>query len=293
MDQFREGMRGEGFVEGDDYTLDVRAAGSSTELLVPLARELVALEPALILAVTTGSTQAARAVTSAVPIVMVAAHDPVEAGVVTSLSHPGGNVTGQSLMGGDLMPKQLELLAEIAPLKRIAYLSPHLASPAPGYVSVTDTFERSMREKAGARGIDVRALKWSEPAELVTLLTALNAEGVDAIFMIESSTWFTPPAPRPLDRVVEVAIRRRLPSISGARGYADAGLLMTYGSVVGPDNWRTVTRFVARILRGAKTADIPVERPTRFELVVNSKTASALGVTLPQALLDRADVVIR
>jgi putative ABC transport system substrate-binding protein len=92
---------------------------------------------------------------------------------------------------------------------------------------------------------------------------------------------------------VEAAIRRRLPSISGARGYADAGLLMTYGSIVGPENWRTVTRFVAKILRGAKPGDLPIERPTRFELVVNSKTASALGVTLPQALLDRADVVIR
>ena len=149
-----------------------------------------------------------------------------------------------------------------------------------------------MREKAGARGIEVRALTWSEPAELGTLLTALSVEAVDAIFMIESSTWLASPAPRPLDRVVEAAIRRRLPSISGVRGYAEAGLLMTYGSVVGPENWRTVTRFVARILRGAKPGELPIERPTRFELAVNTKTATAIGVTLPRSLLDRADAVI-
>lgn len=290
----REGMKEEGFIEDVDYVIHVRAADGKTEGLVALAKELVSLDSDLIIATTTGSTQAARAVTSTVPIVMVSAHDPVEAGVVADLARPGGNVTGQSLMGGDLMPKQLELLREVTGVRRLAYLTPHVPSPAPGFASVTDVFERSMREKAGAVGIDVSTFTMREPSGLDTVLAALNAQEADALYLIESAAWAAPPAPRPIDRIVQVSLRRRLPSIVGARFFAQAGLLMSYGDA-NPieERLRSVSRFVARIFRGAKPGDIPVERPTRFELVLNVKTATALGLTFPRTLLDRADTILQ
>jgi putative ABC transport system substrate-binding protein len=285
-------MTEEGFIDARDYVLDARPAEANIEQILPLARELVASGPDLILSVTTGTTQALRAVTERIPIVMVAAHDPVEAGVVADLAHPGGNITGQSLMGGDLMPKQLEVLGIVVPLRGLGYLTPDVPSPAPGYPSVTDIFERSMRQHAMAVGIDVRTLRWRRSADVDGLLGGMT-DRVDALFLIESASWFSPPSPTPLEHVVEFARRRRIPSFAGARGYAEAGLLMSYGSQVGPDTWRGAAGFVARIFRGAQPADLPVTRPTRFELVLNEKTANAIGVVFPRVLLERADTILR
>ena len=298
---FREGMLDEGFVYGSDYLIEVRAAEGSNDRLVTLARELVGLDVEVLVASSTGPTQAARAVSSSVPIVMLASHDPVEAGVVASLAQPGGNVTGQSLMAGELMPKQLEILGEASPIGRLAYLTPHVPSPAPGYPSVTDVFERSMRERATALGIEVRTFTMRDASNVDPVLADVAAEAVDAFYVIESPFWFVdlPVASaagrqRPIDRVVQLALSRRLPSISGLRLYAQQGLLISYGDArPGVELFRSVTRFVARILRGAKPVDLPVERPTRFELGLNAKTASAIGLTLPRTLLDRADVIIR
>lgn len=286
-------MRAEGF-EASDYVLEIRAADGSTERLTPLAKDLLSLDVDLLVVTTTGSTQAARALTSSVPIVMVGSHDPVDAGVVTSLAHPGGNVTGQSLMGGDLMPKQLEILREVVRADRLAYLSPSVPGPAPDQASVTDIFERSMRQAAAAAHVDVRSFMMREPREIDGVLTALAAVDIDALYVIESPFWFSRQPVRPIDRVVEFAGRRRLPSITGPRVYVEQGLLISYGDArPGTELWRGVTRYVARILRGAKPADLPVERPTRFELAVNTKTAAALGLILPRTLLDRVDTLIR
>lgn len=290
---FREGLKEEGF-DPSDYVVEMRAADGSSDQLAPLAKELLTLDVDLLLAATTGSTQVARALTNSVPIVMLASHDPVEAGVVMSLAQPGGNVTGQSLMGGDLMPKQLEFLREVVHVKRLAYLSPDLPDPAPGYASVTDIFERSMRAVAAAAGIEVRSFMMRDPGELQRVLGVLATDEVDALYVTESPFWVAQRPQRPIDQLVEFAKRRRRPSISGPRFYAEQGLLMSYGDARPISQlWRSVTRYVARILRGAKPADMPIDRPTRFELTVNMKTAGALGLTLPRTLLDRVATLIQ
>lgn len=290
---FQEGLKEEGF-DASDYVLETRAADGNSDLLAPLTKELLALDVDVLVATTTGSTQVARSLTSSVPIVMLASHDPTEAGVVMSLAQPGGNVTGQSLMGGDLMPKQLEILREVAHVERLAFLSPDLPAPAPGYSSVTDIFERSMRAAAAAARIEVRSHMMRVPTELDRVLDSVATEDVDALYVIESPFWFARLPRRPIDQVVEFTKRRRVPSISGMRSYAEQGLLMSYGDARPMSElWRSVTSYVARILRGAKPADMPIDRPTRFELTVNMKTATALGLTLPRTLLDRVATLIQ
>jgi putative ABC transport system substrate-binding protein len=289
---FREGLKEEGF-DASDYVLEMRGADGSSDRLAPLAKELLALDVDVVLAATTGAAQVARALTNSVPIVMLASHDPVEAGVVMSLAAPGGNVTGQSLMGGDLMPKQLEILREIVHVDRLAYLSPDLPEPAPGYASVTDIFERSMRTAAAAAVIELRSFMMRDPSELERVLADLATDDVDALYVVESPFWVVRQPQRPIDQIIEFAKRRRRPSISGPRFYAEQGLLLSYGDArPNSELWRSVTRYVARILRGAKPADMPIDRPTRFELTVNMKTATALGLTLPRTLLDRVATLI-
>lgn len=289
---FRDGMRAEGLVEGRDYVVDYRFGVFDANLLVRWAHELVSEGADVIVASSTGATQAARAATSNVPIVMVASHDPVEAGVIASLAKPGGNVTGQSLAGGDLMPTQLDYLQQIAPVRRLAYLSPSLPSFGPAYPSVTDAFERRMRVAAGAFGIEVIAPKIQTTADVSAALASLASEPVDALYLIESPMWYVPGTRRPIDEVVDLAVRRGLPSMGGHRMYAQAGLLATYGEARPyTDMHRSAATFVARILRGSAPGDIPVEPSTRFELVVNLKTAAAMRREVPRSVLDRAAVI--
>jgi putative ABC transport system substrate-binding protein len=192
------------------------------------------------------------------------------------------------------MPKQLEILREAAPVRRLAYLTPDVPSPAPAYPSVTELFERAMHQHAKRLGIDVEALRWRQPADVDGVAARLDTMSVDALYLIESASWFALPRPTPLERLIELSMRRRLPSIAGARAYAEAGLLISYGDArIGTEIWRTVTRFVVRIFRGATPAQIPIERPTRFELVANERTARTIGVALPRSLLERADTVVR
>ena len=248
----------------------------------------------MIVASSTGATQAARVATSDTPIVMVASHDPVDAGVVLSLAKPGGNVTGQSLAGAVLMPTQLDYLQEIKPLRRLGYLSPSLPSYGPGYPSVTDAFERSMRSAAAALGVEVIAPRIRVLGDVSPALAALASEAIDALYLIESPMWFVPGTRRPIDEIVDFAVRRRLPSMGGQRGYAQAGLLATYGEARSPaDLHRTAARYVAQILRGVPPGDLPIDVPAFFELVVNAKTAAAMALEVPRYVLDRAQLVIR
>jgi putative tryptophan/tyrosine transport system substrate-binding protein len=288
---FREGMRTRGFIEERDYTIDYKFGVFDPDLLLRWAREL-ALSVEVIVASTTGATQAARVATSEVPIVMVASHDPVDAGVVLSLTSPGGNVTGQSLAGGDLMPAQLDYLRQIRPLRRLGYLSPSLPSYGPNYPSVTDTFERRMRSAAGALGIEVVAPQIRAAGDVPAALATLGSEPIDALYMIESPTWFVSGASLPINEVVAFAIRRGLPLMGGHRMYAKAGVLATYGDVRSyADMHRSAATYVARILRGAVAKDIPVERSSGFELVVNATTAEAMALEVPRTLLALADVI--
>ena len=291
---FREEMSAEGFIEGSDYEVIYRFGVSDPNLLQRWARELANAGTDVIVASSTGATQAARFATSVIPIVMVASHDPVEAGVVANLAAPGGNVTGQSLAGGTLMPAQLDLLQQIAPVRRLAYLSPSFPSPGQGYPSVTDIFQRSLLNAASARGIDVTVPPVRDIGDIAAVLAKLADERLDAVFVIESPAWLVPGTRLPMNEVVDFAVRHRLLSISGLRRYAEAGLLVSYGDARSmPDLHRGAARYVAQILHGATPGSLAIDTPKTFELVINAKTASAIGRDIPQHLIDRAAFVIR
>jgi putative ABC transport system substrate-binding protein len=288
---FRDGMLANGFVEERDYAMAYKFGVFDADLLLRWARELV-MSAEVIVVSSTGAAQAARVATSEVPIVMVASHDPVDAGVVLSLTAPGGNVTGQSLAGGDLMPAQLDYLQQITPLRRLGYLSPSFPSYGPQFPSVTDTFEHRMRSAAGAFGIEVVAPPIHSVGDVSGALASLATESIDALYVIESPTWFVPGTSKPINQVVDFAIHRHLPVMGGHRMYAQAGVLATYGDTRSlAEMHRSAATYVARILRGAAPKDLPVERPTSFELVINTTTAAMMGLNVSQNLLAHADVI--
>jgi putative ABC transport system substrate-binding protein len=290
---FRDGMNREGFSEDGDYAVIYRFGVSDAARTFQFAKELVRMNVDVIVTSSTAPTQAARAATSVTPIVMVASHDPVEAGVVASLAAPGGNVTGQSLSGGVLMPLQLDVLEQVTSLRRVLYLSPIFPSPAPGYASVTEIFRDLFLQAASARGIDVLDPVVRTTHDVKSILAGIQNERLDAIYLIESPTWFSAGTSVPIDEVVDFATRQRLVSISGMRMYADRGLLASYGDGRSTAAlWRGAAHYVARILRGARPASLPVEGPTAYELIINAKTAAAIGREIPQQLLARAAVVI-
>ena len=289
---FREGMRSEGLIEGTDYEVSYRFGVFDADLLSRWAREFVSMGVQVILASSTGATQAARAVSTTVPIVMVASHDPIDGGVVPNLARPGGNVTGQSLGGSGLMPIQLDYLLQITPVRRLGYLSPSLPQFGAAYPSVTEAFERRMRDTAVGSGIDMIAPKIRTVGDVKPALVFLESEQVNALFVIESPMWYVPGTAVPIRQVVDFAISRRLPTMGGHRIYADAGVLATYGDVRSfAEMHRSAARYVAAILRGTPPGDLPVEQSTHFELVINTKTASAIGLEVPQTVRALATLI--
>jgi putative ABC transport system substrate-binding protein len=278
---FLQGLRELGYDEGRNLQIDYRWADGHDERLPELARQLAALKPALIVTHATG-IRAAQQATTTIPIVMGVSADPVGLGLIQSLSRPGGNTTGVASLMVDLSSKRLELLKEAVPtLKDVAVLS-HVAIPGA---------RRGLAETEAAAqklGVRVRAY-WSE-ADAVAIdaaLAALLRERPDALIV----------QPDPLIgrhgvRIAGFAARHGLPAMGGGRQFAEDGGLMSYGSDFF-EGWRLAARYVDRILKGAKPADLPVEQPTQFELVINARTAKALGLSLPQGLLLRADAVIR
>jgi putative ABC transport system substrate-binding protein len=292
---FRDAMRAEGFVEGADYDMTYRFANGDPDQVLPLAKDILDARADVIVCTSTGATQAARRVTAHVPIVMIASHDPIDAGVVKDLAKPGENVTGQSLAGATLMPKQLDYLVQIAPVRKLGYLSPTFPSYGTSYPSVTDAFERSMRAAAKPLGIEVIPPNVPKTGDVGQALATLAAESVNALFTIESPTWFTGAVTqRPINQIVDFATRRRLPLMGAQRMYADQGFLLTYGDVrSGVVMHNTVARYVARILRGERPGDLAVDVPKSWELVVNAKTALAIGLDVPQPLIAQAALVIR
>jgi len=292
---FRDGMRAESFVEDTNYEMTYRYCEGDPDRAVPLAVDLVSAGAEVLVVTSTGATQAARVVTPNVPIVMIASHDPIDAGVIKELVKPGENVTGQSLAGATLMPKQLDYLLQLAPVRRLGYLSPTFPTYAQAYPSVTDAFERSMRAAGKPLGIEVISPKVPKTGDVGQALATLAAESVDALFVIESPTWFTGAvSQKPINQIVDFATRRRLPLIGAQRMYAaDQGFLLTYGDVRSAvDMHRSVARYVARILRGERPGDLAVDVPKFWELVVNAKTASAIGLDVPQPVIAEAALVI-
>jgi putative ABC transport system substrate-binding protein len=274
----RAGLRELGWVEGRNLSIDVRWAGVDAQRQREFAAELKALPVALILAYGTTAIRAAQEGAPGVPIVMVNAGDPVGSKFVASLARPGGDLTGTSAAGEEVLAKHVELLSTAAPqLKRVSVLM-NSANPANRF------FFDAMSLRARALGLRLDRIDVAAARELDEAIARARGGGL----VVVTDPMFIPNRAR----IVEQTIRSQVPSVFGGREYVAAGGLMSYVSSNGW-HWRSAASFVDKILKGAKTADIPVEQPTQFELVVNLKAAKALGLTIPPSLLQRADEVIR
>jgi putative ABC transport system substrate-binding protein len=247
-----------------------------------MAKELVGLKVDLIAVSSTPAAEAAKNATTTIPIVMLGTADPVRSGFVASLARPGGNITGMSNIMPELAGKRLELLSEIVPkLARVAFLA-HRGD------SAHKLFVDEAREAAERFGMKFQPLVIAAPEELEDAFGAMSKERAGALIV-------QPLFVRALgqgSRIAELAARNRLPTISDGPGFAEAGGLMFYGADLMPQ-YRTAAQYVDKILKGAKPADLPVRQPTRFELVINLKTAKRIGVIIPNSVLARTDRVIR
>jgi putative ABC transport system substrate-binding protein len=281
---FRQGLDDLGYVEGRNLLIETRHAEGNVERLPALAAELVALQVDVI--VTGGGTLgalAAKQATRTLPIVFVAVGDPVTTGVVNSLARPGGNVTGLSSLVGELIGKCLERLKQAVPgVSRVAVLW------QPGEVGELAERDRLKRAEVAARALGVR-LQFVEargPEDIDRAFSDMARARAAALTVLSSTMLFYQRR-----RLADLAAKNRLPTVFPVRDYADAGGLMSYGANL-PDLFRRAATYVDKILKGAKPGDLPVEQPTKFELVINLKTAKALGLTIPPSLLQRADQVI-
>jgi putative tryptophan/tyrosine transport system substrate-binding protein len=281
LDAFLWGLRDLGHVEGQNIIIEYRFAEGDFGRLPDLAAELVRLEVAVIVAAPTPAAVAARNATGTIPIVMINVGDPVGLGLITSLSRPGGNITGSSFtVGTDTFGKALELLRDAVPsLRSVAVLS----NPAnPSHALVT----RDVEVAARALGVQVQSFEIRGPDEFDSAFAAMTKERVEALYVVADVQFVLHAA-----RLAELAIKSRLPSMHQLRRVVEAGGLMSYGHNAA-EQWRSAAAFVDKLLKGAKPADLPVEQPTKFELVINLKTARALGLEIPPTLLARADEVI-
>jgi putative ABC transport system substrate-binding protein len=277
---FREGLGGLGYVEGQNIALDERWAEGKFDRLPSLAAELVRLNVDVIIAESTPAARAAQQATRTIPIVLTLVTDPVEGGFVASLARPGGNVTGLSLMHPELSAKRLELLKEIVPkASRVAVL----------WSSSTPSYSRLLREtEAAARvlGVQLQVVEVRGPAEFDSAFSAVIRDRAGALLVLPD-----PMFRNHLRRILDLAAKSRLPTLYWSRDLVDAGGLMAYGANL-PDGYRQAATFVDKILKGAKPAELPIEQPAKLELVINLKTAKALGLMIPKSLLLRADQVI-
>ena len=280
FDAFVGGLKALGYVEGKNLAFEYRYADGKSERLPALAQELVTSKVDLIFSAGPESINAAKNATSIIPIVFGSLPDPVASGIVTSLARPGANVTGLSTLASDLGQKRLELLKELAPkAQRIAFL---WGSAAPG-ASVN---LKEVQAAAKALGLRVQSLEVRNTQDLVMALEAARREGVQALL-----TNPDPAVNAEQAHIVAFAALHRLPAIYAAPEAMELGGLMTYAPNYA-DLWRRAAVFVDKILKGSKPSEIPVEQPIKFELVVNLKTAKAIGVTIPQTILMRADRLI-
>ena len=273
----REGLRALGYVEGANLVIDARAARGRVESLPALARELLDTKPEVLVTFGTTAAQAAKAATTTTPIVMAFAGDPVGMRIVASLARPGGNITGMSLATSELPGKRLDLLMEVVPkLTRIAILG-----------DISRQIEIEETEKAArVLGLSVALVELTRAEGLDRALGEVSRTRAQALFVINTAVTITHRA-----RVVDFALKSRVPLVGTQSGWAEAGALMNYGSSL-TDASRRAAVYVDKILKGAKPANLPVEQPTKFELVINLKTAKSLGLTIPPSLLQRADQVI-
>jgi putative ABC transport system substrate-binding protein len=279
---FLQGLRELGYIEGQNITMEYRWAAGKVERLPQLAEELVRLKVDLIVARSTPAVHAAKNATTTIPIVMLGVADAVGSGFVASLARPGGNITGLTNIMPELAGKRLELLREVIPkLSRVAFL-------AYGRDPAYKLFVQEAQQAAERFGMKFQPVVITGPEEIESAFSAMIKERAGALIV------------QPLfvtglgqgQRIAELAVRHRLPTISDGNGFPEAGGLMLYG----PDRKQAsygAAHFVDKILKGRKPADLPVEQPTKFEFIVNLKTAKQIGLTIPQSVLFRADKVIK
>ena len=282
LEAFRQGLRELGYVEGKTLVLELRYGEAKTERLPELARELVGLKVDVIVTATDVAIAAVKRETQTIPIVMGNSTDPVGTGFVTSLARPGGNITGLSSMSPELSGKRLELLTEVVPgLSRVAFLwNPDVRGAVLDY--------KEAESAAGSLRLQLQSVEVVRAEDFDRAFSAVTKERAQALMM---------PAANPVGfakrgQIASFAQKNRLPSIYAQKEYVDAGGLMSYGPNT-PDMHRRAATYVDKILKGRKPADLPVEQPIKFELVINLKTAKQIGLTIPPDVLARATKIIR
>ena len=281
LDAFKQGMRDNGMLEGRDYGLELRWAEGHYERFPALAAELVGGNPAVIIVATIASARAAQQATRSIPIVMTGLNDPVGVGLVASLARPGGNITGLSSMAEDVNDKLVEILHTAIPRAKSIAVLLNPANP-----SNRTSLDRT-RPVAAALGMTVWPVEFTNPDDLDALFAGLMRQPPDALMISADSALHDQ-----RERISALALRHRLATIAQLPEYAEAGALMGYGQSR-REAYRRTANYVKKILDGAKPADLPVEQPTRLQLIVNLNTAKALGLMIPQSLLLRADEVIQ
>jgi putative tryptophan/tyrosine transport system substrate-binding protein len=281
VQEFRRGLLDSGYSEGRDVVIEWRSANGDYTRVSKLATDLVQRKVDVIVVESTPAAKAARRATSTVPIVMAIVADPLGSGLVASLAHPGGNVTGLSMMTTDLSAKWLQLLKETIPrLTRVAVLW------NPDTLFHTMVL-KDLKAAAPSLSIELTFVSARTPEEISPAFSAINRAHAQALYVVADGFFFAHRT-----TLLTLASKARISVIYGERQFADAGALMTYGPNIG-DLFRRSAGYVDKILKGAKPGDLPIEQPTKFELVVNLKTAKALGLTIPESILLRADEVIR
>ena len=278
---FKQGLQELGYIEGKNLTLHLRFSDGKAERLAALAEELVKLKVDIIMAADTSATRAAQRATKVIPIVIGTSTDPVASGLVASLARPGGNTTGLSNMASDTGPKRLELLVALVPkMSRVAILL-NPSNPS------TRAELKNLEEANKHFGLKLLVLEVKTPEQIGQAFAAMVKQRTEGV-VITSESLFS----QQRVQIAELAAKYRLPSIAFRAEYAQAGVLMSYGPNVN-ESYRRAATYVDKILKGTKPGDLAVEQATRFDLVINVKTAKALGITIPQSLLARADEVIR
>jgi putative ABC transport system substrate-binding protein len=277
---FRQGLSETGYVEGQNLVIEYRFAEGRYDMLPALAADLVGRKVNLILAAGDGPALAAKNATSTIPIIFSSGIDPVRAGLVGSFARPGGNLTGVSGMNIELLPKRIELLSELVPQAGVIALLVNPNNPS------TEAHIRVVQEAAGAKGLQLDILKAGTESEIDAVFASLVPLQAGAL-VVSTDTFFYSVR----DQLVALAARDAIPAIYFSREFAAGGGLISYGPSFSA-NYRQLGTYAGRILKGAKPADLPVQQSTTFELVINLKTAKALGVTIPPLILARADEVI-
>jgi putative ABC transport system substrate-binding protein len=282
IEAFRHGMRELGYIEGKDLILDIRGGGAEPERLSQLAAELVGLKPDVIVAGATFAVHAVKNTTSEIPIVMRYGGDPVRSGLVDSLARPSRNITGLASMNSALIGKRFELLSELVPgVKRVAVLSLNAAN----FARRTD-YKQIER---GAKAVDITLQIISAPdsGAIDRAFLTMKTERTAAAIVLPSPSFV-----QHRERIIEHAAKIRLPTIYPQSLFVESGGLMSYGADFA-DQYRRLAIYADKIIKGTKPADLPIEQPTKFELVINLKTAKQIGLTIPPHVLARADRVIR